>query len=153
MRKFVAMVLFLFLVCSVSMSAKRDFYNNYYSVEYLRNYDGDTIKVNIPNADPLIGEEIGIRLLGVDAPEIKTKNKCEKRKAEQAKAFVAKALKNAKKINLVNTTRDKYFRIVADIRYDGKSLGKQLLKRGLAYPYDGGEKSKINWCKVINKKK
>ena len=46
-------------------------------VKYVKNYDADTITFNVPNVHPLIGKKINIRVLGVDTPEIRTKNKCE----------------------------------------------------------------------------
>lgn len=39
--------------------------------------------------------------------------------------------------------RGKYFRIVAEVRIYGVSLGEELIKEGLAHPYDGG--TKIEW--------
>ena len=121
--------------------------NNFRCVKYRSNYDGDSITFDIKGVHPLFGKNAKIRLSGVDTPEIKSKNKCEKKKARLAKDFVAKILGKAKKIHLENVSRGKYFRIVADVKFDGKSLGKMLLKRGLAYPYDGDTKPKVNWCK------
>ena len=42
--------------------------------------------------------------------------------------------------------RGKYFRIVADVYYDGKSLADVLLKNNLAVRYDGETKTK-DWSK------
>jgi len=41
--------------------------------------------------------------------------------------------------------RGKYFRIVADVSIDGKSLAKSLINAKLAVIYDGGKKTK-DWC-------
>lgn len=115
-------------------------------VKYVRNYDADTVTFNIPNLHPLFGDKINIRVLGVDTPEMRTKNSCEKAKAKTAKKLVANLLKNAKRIDLVNVQRGKYFRIVADVIVDGVSLQHYLLKNGHAYAYDGGTKLKVDWC-------
>ena len=120
-------------------------------VQYIKNYDGDTVTFNIPRVHPLIGKKINIRVFGVDTPEIKSKSKCEKQKAEEAKKFVHHLLKKAKRIDLEKVKRGKYFRIVADIRFDGKSLTEYLLKSRLAYPYIGGTKLKRDWCKITQK--
>ena len=56
-----------------------------------------------------------------------------------------------KRIDLENIERGKYFRIIADIKIDGKSLTRYLLKNGLAYSYDGGKKKKTNWCNSYRK--
>ena len=121
--------------------------SSFHCVEFVKNYDADTITVNIPGLHPLVGKNMKIRVRGVDTPEIRTKNKCEKAKGRHAKKLVKALLKNAKRIDLENIERGKYFRIVADVLIDGKNLTHYLVKNGLGYPYDGGTKSKVNWCK------
>lgn len=122
-------------------------FGSFKGVKYLKNYDGDTVTVNIPGVHPLLGKKISIRVNGVDTPEKRTKNKCEKKKARTAQKLVQSLLKNAKKIDLLNVKRGKYFRIVADVFYDGKSLSKVLLKNRLAVVYGGKKKMKVDWCK------
>ncbi len=117
-------------------------------VTYLRNYDGDTITFDIDRIHPLFGQKINVRLFGVDTPEIRTKNKCEKKQARVAKNLVSNLLKSAKRIDLENVKRDKYFRILADIKFDGKDLKTILLKNNLAYVYYGKTKFRQNWCNL-----
>jgi len=114
-------------------------------VEYLENYDGDTIKVNLVGYKDIIGQKISIRVAGIDTPEIRAKCINEKMEAIRAKRFVAKQLLFAKRIKILNPERGKYFRIVGDVWYDGKLLSQQLLSEGLAIPYDGGKKTNP-WC-------
>lgn len=121
--------------------------SNFRCVSYVRNYDADTITFNIPNVHPLIGQKINVRVSGVDTPEVKTKNSCEKNKARDARRLVESMLKQAKRIDLIKVQRDKYFRILADIQIDGQSLSHYLLKNGLAYSYDGGRKKIMDWCR------
>jgi len=127
-------------------SAKGEKYE-FTNVNYVRNYDADTITFNIKGAHPLFGKNIPIRLNGIDTPELRTKDRCEKKLSYEAKGFVESQLKTAKSINLKNASRGKYFRIVADIYYDGKNLKNELMKRKYGYEYDGGTKEKIDWCK------
>ena len=115
-------------------------------VEYLKNYDGDTINFNIHDEHKIIAENIGVRLNGVDTPEMRSKNSCEKTMAKKAKEYVKNRLKNARYIDLRNIKRGKYFRIVADVVVNNRYISKELLKKGLAVPYDGGTKPKVNWC-------
>lgn len=119
-------------------------------VKYLENYDGDTVRFKIPSVHPLLGESIAIRLAGVDTPEMRGKSSCEKVKARQARDFVQSRLSKAKKIELRQVKRGKYFRIVADIYYDGQSLAQELLKEGLGVPYGGGKKAKKDWCQNLS---
>jgi len=118
-------------------------------VKYLRNYDGDTITVNIPNTHPLLGEKISIRVNGVDTPELRTKNPCEKAKGFKAKELVQSIMQNAKNIELRNVSRGKYFRIVADVIADGVDIKKALIDARLAVPYDGGKKTVVDWCEGV----
>lgn len=115
-------------------------------VKYLKNYDADTITFQIHDVHPLLGDKISIRVLGVDTPEIKGHQPCEKDAARASKRLVENLLKNAKRIDLKDVARDKYFRVLADVQVDGKSLTDLLLKNGLGYRYYGKTKEKVNWC-------
>ena len=120
--------------------------NTFNCVEYLRNYDGDTITFNIPGVHSLIGNQISVRVAGIDTPEMRGATDCEKKLAIKAKDFVSEALTKAKKISLTSIGRDKYFRILASVEADGVSVGHQLIAAGLARPYFGGSKSDKEWC-------
>lgn len=116
-------------------------------VKYLKNYDGDTVTFEIPDVHPLLGRGISVRVLGVDTPEKNGKKPCERQRARDAQRIVAKLLKNASSIELRRVERDKYFRILAEVWADGRSIGDVLLKNGLAYRYDGGTKPPAySWC-------
>jgi endonuclease YncB( thermonuclease family) len=122
-------------------------------VVFVRNYDGDTITVNIPGFHPLVGEGASVRLIGIDTPEKRTSDQCEKSLGTLAQKYVEDILRKAKKINLENVEKDKYFRYLADVQADGESLSKKMIEAGFAVPYDGGTKSKPNWCSMLNKAK
>ncbi|MEH6729282.1 MAG: thermonuclease family protein [Pseudoalteromonas distincta] len=109
-------------------------------------YDGDTFRANIKGLHSLIGERIGIRVAGVDTPEMRGKCKQEKNLARQAKQVTVEALRSAKVIELRNTKRGKYFRIVAGVYVDNKNLTDILISSGLGVSYDGLIKVK-DWCK------
>lgn len=119
---------------------------NFRCVQYIKNYDADTVTFNIPSIHPLLGINISVRLRGIDTPEIRTKDACERALAQRAKHVVKELLIRAKRVDLQNIERGKYFRIVADIIYDGKSLAEYLLKNKFGYRYGGGKKQKPNWC-------
>lgn len=118
-------------------------------VKYVRNYDADTITFDIPNVHPLIGDKMSVRVRHVDTAEIKGKMPCEKESARNAKRLVENLLKNAKRINLKNIDKDKYFRILADVEIDGINLKDYLIKNNLAYKYEGKTKQKMDWCQRI----
>ena len=125
-------------------------YGDMAGVIYLSNYDGDTVRFDIPIVQPLLGENIAVRVRGVDTPEIRGKCPTEKKIAMDAKKRIQQLLEKAKHITLKETGRGKYFRIVARVVADGVDVGTVLLKEGLAVPYKGGKKNK-NWCMGANK--
>lgn len=122
---------------------------NFRCVKFIKNYDSDTVTVDIPDVHPFLGHKAGVRVKGIDTPEMRTKNKCEKDVARIAQRLTENLLKNAKRIDLANIEKEKYGRILADVIYDGQNLKDILLKNGVAIPYDGGTKAKTDWCKRL----
>lgn len=132
------------LLCGASLKDKE--YGNAIVDKVTSIYDGDTFRANIVGYPAIVGERIGIRVNGIDTPEMR--GKCEKEKvlARKAKQFAVAALRGASTIELRRMKRGKYFRIVADVYVDGRNLADQLVRAGLAVAYDGGTKNK-DWCK------
>ncbi|MCY4418434.1 MAG: thermonuclease family protein [Cytophagales bacterium] len=111
-------------------------------------YDGDTFKINLIGVDApdVLSVNLGIRLAGVDTPEIRGA-KCdrEKRLAYQARDFVKSKILG-KRILLQNCKRGKYFRLVCQVNTDEGSLTDLLIRKGLGYPYYGRKKDKYRFC-------
>ncbi|MFK7827871.1 MAG: thermonuclease family protein [Oligoflexales bacterium] len=149
MKEFIGVILVLmtFTPSAKAIPACSHTPSEFTCVTYVRNYDADTITVNIPGVHPLIGNKVSIRVAGIDSPEIRTKNQCEKQLAYEARDFVKQQLLKAQRIDLHNLARGKYFRIVADVLIDDVSLSQTLLEHGYAFPYDGGKKPSRDWCK------
>lgn len=105
-------------------------------------YDGDTFRCNLQGYPPIAGERIGIRVNGIDTPELRDNRPVIKALARKAKQFTVQRLREGQEIVLRNMKRGKYFRIVADVYIDGRSLGEELIAAELAKPYDGGKKPK-----------
>lgn len=110
-------------------------------------YDGDSFFIDLPNEHPLFGKRMGVRVSGIDTPEMKTKDSCEKKKAIAAKALLEKLFKSAKRIYIVDAKKDKYFRILGTVQADGKDVAQELINAKLGYSYHGEKKPKRNWCK------
>lgn len=112
-------------------------------------YDGDTCTVSLPPSIPaLFGNHITVRLAGIDTPEMKGICDEEKALAKQAQAFTQSLMVQATKIELNEPRRDKYFRILARVMVDGQEVAQELVKAGLAVPYNGQGKRK-NWCEPL----
>ena len=118
---------------------KADEFDN---VEVISVYDGDTFKINLNCKEEVLCGNISVRVRGVDCPEIKGKTAKEKRLAKKAKTFTENFL-SAAPVNLKNCGRDKYFRLLCDVKVHEEDLAEALLKAGLAYPYDGGTKEDV----------
>jgi endonuclease YncB( thermonuclease family) len=135
------------LLCTIAVAnPDSQHYESFKNVQFVKNYDGDSITFNIPNTPAIVGKNMVIRLRGIDTPELK-KRSCpiEKEKAQAAKQLVYSLLKEARVINLHRIARGKYFRILADVEFDKQDLATVLLKQDLAVSYSGGKKV-YNWC-------
>ena len=109
-------------------------------------YDGDTFRVTIKDWPAVAGYRIGVRVKGVDTPEISSKCADEKALARTAKQFTVNFLKSGKTVELRNLQRDKYFRLLADVYVDDRNLADALIANHLGYAYQGGTKQP--WCPV-----
>ena len=137
------------LLTSTAAFAGDDIY-----VEYVRNYDGDTVTVDLVDLRDIdldgtyktLWDNISIRVRGIDTPEIRTRCKSEKALGYQAKYIVQNILKDAKEVIIKNISRGKYFRLVADVYADGVNITDALFEAELAVVYNGRKKT-YNWCK------
>lgn len=123
----------LVLVLSLVVIAKD--YGDFSNVEIIKVYDGDTVVCNIKDLHPIIGEKIRIRLCDINAPEINDDRDDIQELAEQAKEYLSEAVKKAKKIELKKCSRDRYFRIDAQLWLDGVNIGQEMMNKGLVKKY------------------
>ena len=130
------MLLGLVISCQAQ---ENDLNQNFNKVSLASVYDGDTFRVHLACKYGVFCKTIPIRVRGVDCPEIKGGSAETKALAKQAKAFTKNFLKGGK-ILLRNCGRDKYFRLLCDVKVNGQNLGEELIKAGHAIPYDGGTK-------------
>ena len=127
MRTKTWLIFFLIITLSFTQSLKDMVFGNAEVSEVTSIYDGDTFRCNLKDYPGIIGKRIGIRIAGVDTPEMKDKRPHIKKLARKAKQYTVKRLREGKKIELRNMKRGKYFRIVAEVWIDGKSLGEELI--------------------------
>jgi len=143
---FFKIILIAVLAISVNAEALKNIvFENAVVEEVTSIYDGDTFRANIKGYPKIVGYRMGIRVLGIDTPEMRAKCSKEKELARAAKKLTVSLLRGAEHIELRNIKRGKYFRILADVYVDGVSIADELLKGGYAVRYDGG--TKIDWCK------
>jgi len=109
--------------------------NNFCQAKVVRVYDGDTFYVNIEKIHSLFGDSLGIRIKGIDTPELRGGTPETKAEGIKARDFTINFLKVAKRVDLSECSRGKFFRIVCHVYADGKSLGDELIKAKLAKVY------------------
>lgn len=107
-------------------------------------YDGDTMRVDIDGWPDIVGKNIGVRLYGIDTPEMRDKRFFIKKKAKKARDYLRKRLAEADVIEIADVSRGKYFRVVGKVLVDGDDVGKEMIELGLAKPYYGGKKLEWN---------
>lgn len=95
-------------------------------------FDGDTFRVDVDTWPQLFGRKIPVRIRGINCPEKRRFNNEVPADALKAMEFTKTALLNGKRILLLNVTRGKYFRLIADVEIDGHDLASDLLSNGLA---------------------
>jgi micrococcal nuclease len=116
-----------------------------YTYDVVGIYDGDTFYIKMTGLPPELSR-IGVRVRGVDTPEMRGKCPSEKYNAQAAKAFTTRVILTAgRKVTLTNLKWDKYGgRVDADVFVGGESLTNMLIARGYARPYIGGKRA--GWC-------
>lgn len=166
MRWFFAMILVAFGLSAEA--APRGHAPGPFRVDVLSVLDGDTVEVRFAEGPcgrlPCIGQEVAIRILNIDAPEA---HRCrssslarsggrncaacdaEHDLGQQALTFTRDLVKG-RAARTLNVRPDKYHgRVVADLEVlkDGGwiSVGAELVRSGLAVPYNGRTKLKT-WC-------
>ena len=115
--------------------------------EYRGNYayDGDTIYVAIPGLPDEMAN-MSVRVRGVDTPEMRGQCDSAKQLAQKARDYARQRLKSATSVQFCEPEWGRYGgRVVASVRIDGSPLDLELIKNGLARPYDGKTKRQP-WC-------
>jgi len=104
-------------------------------------YDGDTIKCDIDLGFSIILKKQSVRSLGINCPEIRTKDKKEKALAYEARDQLRHILEDAEVIALQSHGKGKFGRILGTLFADGKNVNDMMIDLGLARAYDGGKRS------------
>lgn len=128
-----------------SASAYGALSSNRYEYQVTGVYDGDTFYINMPGL-PVELQKIGVRVRGIDTPEMRSKCPAEAHNAQAAKAFTQRAIASARgRVTLQGLKWDKYGgRVDADVYINGQKLSDMMITRGYARPYNGGKRA--GWC-------
>jgi len=121
-------------------SIKSDIFQDLLISAYVYNvHDADTISILFKFNDSYCKKNI--RLLGIDAPEIKSKIKEEKNLAIKGRDFLKEQILN-KLVQISMLKLDKYGRQLGIVYYQSKNINEDLIKGGFCRSYDGKRKEK-----------
>lgn len=133
--------------------------SNEYDVNVIKVVDGDTVDVDIHLGFGVILADERVRIVGIDTPESRTRDKVEDLFGEAAKARLKELMDEGAKLM---TTEDKhgedmkgkFGRILGDFRLpSGEKVTDVLIEEGHAVPYHGGSKDELVGKHMMNRQK
>ena len=136
----------LFFISSLIIQAKtyatcgQTPYDNITDFEIVKVRDGDTFVINVKNIPDVFGEEIAVRIRGIDTPELNDERDEIRKISIQAKEELERLLYSGEKVVLYDLGRDKYFRLLANVKVGDIDIAEYMIEIGLAKEYDGGKK-------------
>ena len=144
------LLLVLFLSSSSSLfsaASNPGHYGNIIISEVISTESGKRFTVRINEWHP-IWQNISVLIEDIDCPDIDSIHDMVKQKGEEARAFTAQALKNAKIIELRKMQRAGTGTISGEVYVDEKNLADLLLQANLAVPYDNRGPA-TDWFKLL----
>ena len=132
---------------------------NQYDVKVLKVVDGDTVDVDIDLGFGICLKDERVRVMGIDTPESRTRDKVEDLFGEASKARVKELMVDGGKLI---TTEDKhgedmkgkFGRVLGDFLLpSGKTLSDTLVEEGHAVAYFGGSKDEVAAKHLVNRAK
>lgn len=129
-----------------------------YRVKILRVVDGDTVDVDIDLGFGVWVHNERVRIMGIDAPESRTRDSVEKLFGLAAKARLEELLGEFAilKTQINKNGEDmkgKFGRVLGDFVVDDRMATDILIKEGYAVEYFGGSKEEIEIKHIANRQK
>jgi micrococcal nuclease len=129
-----------------------------YRATVVKVVDGDTVDVDIDLGFGICMKDERVRIMGIDTPESRTRDKVEDLFGEAAKARVAQLLSGdvVLKTQIARNGEDmkgKFGRILGDFIIEDKRLTDILIEEGHAVAYFGGSKEEITMKHLANRQK
>ena len=108
----------------------------YYKIEILRVVDGDTVDVRI-DLGFNVWHKCRVRLMGINAPESRTRDKEEKKRGLAAKQWLIDKVE-FRDVEMQSHGVGKYGRVLGTLFINDVDVNKMMVKEGHAEEYDGG---------------
>ena len=106
-----------------------------YKAKCIRVIDGDTIVAEVDLGFNTF-RKVKVRLEGIDAPEIRTRDLEEKKKGFAAKEYLEDIFSTSKDFTLVSKKVDKYGRCLGTILIEDININEEMIESGLAVVYE-----------------
>ena len=131
-----------------------------YRCKVIKVIDGDTVDVDIDLGFDIMLRDERVRIMGIDTPESRTRDKVEKKFGLAAKEFVRFMMPvgSAQTITTQKDKTGKFGRILGDFKIwdkekdETKSLTQIMLDNHHAVPYTGSSKEEIKEAHLANRK-
>ena len=126
-----------------------------YKCKVVRVVDGDTVDVDIDLGFGVWLHKERVRIIGIDTPESRTRDKVEKRFGLLATEFVedfftiGDVILTTKKYD----AKGKFGRILGDFKCNGRTLSKVMIEMHHAVEYHGQSKEDIREAHLANRRK
>lgn len=131
-----------------------------YRCKILKVVDGDTVDVDIDLGFGVWLKKERVRMMGIDTPESRTRDKVEKLFGLTAKQYVKDNMPtNSMQVLKTEIDRSgedkkgKFGRILGDFILDNKRLTDMMIEDGHAVAYFGGSKEEIQMKHMANREK
>ena len=129
-----------------------------YRAKVKRVIDGDTVDVDVDLGFGIWQNNERVRIMGIDTPESRTRNKIEKKfglaAKERLKSLLGKTTVLQTTINKKGVDmKGKFGRVLGDFLLKNKKISKILCEEGHAVAYFGGSKKNIQAKHMKNRQK
>ena len=126
-----------------------------YAVKIVRVVDGDTVDVDIDLGFGVVFKKERVRIMGIDTPESRTRDKVEDLFGEKAKSRMKELLgESAVLVCKKYDSKGKFGRVLGDLSTeDGRMVTDILIEEGHAVAYFGGSKEEVAAKHLVNREK
>ena len=129
-----------------------------YKVNIIKVVDGDTVDVDIDLGFGMWIKDERVRMMGIDTPESRTRDKVEKKfglaSKEKLKSILGKKAILKTQVNKKGEDmKGKFGRILGDFIIDNKMATQILIDEGYAVAYFGGSKEEIKAKHLKNRER
>jgi len=126
-----------------------------YRVKVVKVVDGDTVDVDIDLGFGMSYKKQRVRMMGIDTPESRTRDKVEKLFGKASKKHLKKLLEECESISLVSHDKGKFGRILGTLYAHSETkvdVNQKMIDDCHAVPYTGENKDLVEQQHMDNRK-